>query len=227
MPYPKIALKYAKKASAARRIQRKFRSYRKKKTNFVKRTLYKLEPTKYNSFPMSQSLPSTGWTLINNITNIGYDPEAATNSGDRKSTKIKVNMACLRASLTVGTGDGLNVVRIALVRGRRSGALQLSDVAYGGASVLDAQFNQKFVDVIWDKTYKLQEQAPGSTYPKLIYLDIPSKINKLCKFEEQSAAGIVQPYNNTSYYLIGCSDSALTPHPSIRGTCRVSFKDLD
>ena len=227
MPYPKIALTYARKANSAKRIQRKFRQWKSKKnTNMVKKTLYKMEPYKYDAFTASVNLPGS-WSLISNITNIGYDPSGATNSGTRQTTKILVKNLSSRGKLTVGSGDTTNIVRIALVRGRRTGTLSLTDVGYGSGSDLDSQFNQKFVDVIWDKTYNIQETAPGAVYPPYKYLDMSTMINKICKFEEQSSAGVIQPYNNTSYYLIGCSDSTLAPHPALRLTSRVSFKQLD
>lgn len=194
--------------------------------SMVKKVLYQQEPYKYDAFT-GTAQPSTGWTLISNISNIGYDPSAATNSGLRTTTKILLKNLATRGKISVGTTDGINVVRVALVRGRRAGALNLADVAYGSGNAVDSQFNQKFVEVIYDKTFNLQETEAGAVYPPYKYFDMNTALNKIAKFEEQSAAGVIQPYNNTSYYLIACSDSLLTPHPQIRFSSRISFKELN
>lgn len=212
--------------SAATKIQRAFRARRSKNTSMVKRVMYKMEPFKYDAFSSTTSITGS-WSFINSITNISYDPAGTTNSGTRQTTKILVKNLASRGKLTPGSGDTSNVIRIALVRGRRAGALALSDIAYGAAAAVDSQFNQKFVDVIWDKTYNLQEVVAGAVYPPYKYLDHNTAINKTCKFTESAAAETVQPYNNTSYYLIACSDSTLAPHPSLRLSSRVSYKQLD
>lgn len=228
MPYNKFALKYAKRSSAARRIQRKYRSYRSNKfaRTTVKRVMYKMEPFRYAAFATSLSIPNA-WTLMNNITNISYDPNATTSSADRQTTKILVKNYSIRGKLTPGTADVTNVIRISLIRGRRSGALSMTDIQYGVGTAVNSQFNQKFVEVIWDKTYQIQETVAGAVFPPYKFLDISTQINKTCKFEESTAAETKQPYNNTSYYLIACSDSVLTPHPRLQTSSRVSFKELD
>ena len=199
------------KSAAASKIQRAFRS-RRKQSNMVKKTLYKLEPFKYDAFSSTTSVPNS-WTLVNNITNISYDPNATTSDGARSTTKILVKHLGIRGTISPATGDNTNTIRLALVRGRRAGALNLADVGYGTATDLNAQFNQKFVDVIWDKTYNVQEIAAGAVFPPYKYLDLSTSLNKTCKFEEQSSAGQIQPYNNTAVYLIACSDSAVAPNP--------------
>ncbi len=192
----------------------------------VRKVLYKQEPYKYDAFTASTTLGSS-WSIISNITNVSYDPNGTTDSGTRQTTKILCKNLSIRGKMNVATSDTTNVLRIALVRGRRAGNLNVADIAYGGAADVDAQFNQKFVDVIWDKTYNVQEIAAGAVFPSYKYLDISTMINKICKFEEQSAAGTIQPYNNSSYYLIGCSDSQVAPHPAIRLSQRLSYKQLD
>ena len=185
-----------------------------------------MEPFKYDAFSSTTAVPNS-WTLVNNITNISYDPNATTSDGARSTTKILVKHLGIRGTISVASGDGTNSIRLALVRGRRAGALNLADVGYGTATDLNAQFNQKFVDVIWDKTFQVQETLVGAVFPPYKYLDINTSINKTCKFEEQSSAGQIQPYNNTAYYLIACSDSGVAPNPSIRINLRLSYKQLD
>ncbi len=192
----------------------------------VRKVLYKQEPYKYDAFTASTTLGSS-WSIIANITNIPYDPNGTTDSGTRQTTKILCKNLSIRGKITPGSGDTTNICRIALVRGRRAGNLNVADIAYGSAADVDAQFNQKFVDVIWDKTFNVQEQAAGAVFPPYKYMDTSTMINKICKFEEQSASGTIQPYNNTSYYLIGCSDSTVAPNPGVRLSQRLSFKQLD
>lgn len=231
MPYS-IAQKKAlfrgynkRRTNASLTIQRAFRA-RKKQSTMVKRVMYKMEPYKYDAFTASTTLGSA-WSIISNITNVSYDPNGTTDSGTRQTTKILCKNLSIRGKITPATGDTTNICRLALVRGRRAGNLNVADIAYGGANDIDAQFNQKFVDVIWDKTFNVQEQAVGAVFPPYKYWDTSTMLNKICKFEEQSGAGTIQPYNNTSYYLIGCSDSSVAPNPAVRLSSRLSYKQLD
>ena len=201
----------------------------KKAKTIVRKVLYANEPYKYDAFTASNAVGNT-WTLLSNLSNIPYDVAGTTNSGTRQTTKILLKNHAMRGKIFIANDstEGSNTFRLAIVRGRRAGALNMTDIKYGTGNDIDAQFNQKFVDVVWDKTYNLQYQAEGSVYPPYKYIDINTALNKIAKFTESSTdTETSQPYNNTSYYLIACSDSNVVPHPSVRLVQRMSFKQLD
>lgn len=225
----------ARRAFAAKRIQSAFRSRRRARPRAVaraapviKRVVHSMEPYKYLNF-LDSSTIGTAWFNLANISNVPFD--TTNNSQSRACTKVLLKNLEIRGTMQPAAGDGTNFMRLALVRGRRSGALVSTDIGYHNPipvnTDLYTQFNQKYVDVIWDKTYRLQEQAAGSIYPKSIFFEKHTSINKTLKFTERETTGADQPYNNTSYYLVCCSDSAIAPHPRIAVTCRISWKDLD
>lgn len=223
--------KKSKVVNAASTIQRAFRRRKKKARTSVasvKKIVHSMEPYKYLNFVDSSSI-GTAWFVLANISNVPFD--TTNNSQSRACTKILLKALAIRGNMQPAAGDGTNFMRLALIRGRRAGDLDPTTIGYHNptpvATDLYTQFNQKYVDVIWDKTYRLQEQAAGSIYPKTTFFEKFTKINKTLKFIEREATGTDQPYNNTAYYLVCCSDSGLTPHPRISVTCRISWKDLD
>ena len=220
-----------KKSSRAIRLRPNRKSARPTKASIprtVKRVVHSMEPYKYLNF-LDSSTIGTSWFILANISNIPFD--TTNNPQSRNTTKCLLKNLAIRGTMQPASGDSTNFLRLALVRGRRTGTLSATDIGYHNPvpvnTDLYTQFNQKYVDVIWDKTYRLQEQAAGSVYPKSIFFEAFTKINKTVKFTERDTTGTDQPYNNTSYYLIACSDSSLSPHPRVAVTCRISWKDLD
>ena len=219
--YSKYHLRYRRRPT---RRPRK-RPTKKAVVSTVKSVIRNQEPYKYNMTTLNNSIPSN-WTILANLSNITFNTE---NQPDARSgTKVQLKNFALRTKLV--QFDSENIVRLALVRGRRAGDLNAADISFDPNATgddLNCPFNQRFVDVRWDKTYKLQENAPGAVYPPYQHIDINKALNSICKYEQFDTDTTVQPYNNTSWYLVGCSDSTITGHPSVRGQIRVSFKDLE
>jgi len=224
MAYNKKALKYAKR--------NKKKTYKKAATTkVVKKVLRQQEPYKYIVDSLSNSSVGTGWTNLLNISNITWSPEE--NPKYRCSTKTYIKNLCLSMKMEAATGDTTNQIRISIIRGRRSGALNLSNITYDPNSSgdnINLQFNQKYVEVLYDHTFNVQEIDTGSVYPPYRLLQKCFPINKLCKYIEApnpATTYTTQPYNQSAIYLVACSDSTLTPNPRFSGQSRISFKDLD
>lgn len=221
--YPRILRHYTARKRAATTIQRAFRSKR-YSTSKIKTVVRNMEPYKYQQ----QSLVNTiglSWSFIANLNMLPYS--ITSSSAAREGTKVFLKHLSMRYTVEVASGDTTNVIRIAIVRGRRSGLLNAGDISYhpgGETDDYNLPFNQKYVDVLWSKTIKVQEQAAGAVFPTFHYSELEKNLNKTCKYTEAGVAE--QPYNGTALYLIACSDSTLAPNPRISGRVRVSFKDL-
>lgn len=219
-----------KRNQSARKIQRAFRSYRKKRTSttrLIKRVHNNMEPYKYITNSLNGNA-GQAWSNMLNISQIPFDPSQSPHT--RQSTKCQLRGLQVSMRVGVATGDSTNSIRVAIVRGRRTGSLSMTDVSYDYLASGDnyhLPFNQKFVQVIWSKTFQVQETTAGSVYAPYREFDKFFNIKHLCKFTESTTTSTTQPYNNTSLYLICCSDSTLAPNPRITGQVRLSFKDLD
>lgn len=228
MGYNKFALKYAKGKKPTKYGWKKLTKYGKtNKAKTIRHVVQNMEPYKYITNSLSGTAGST-WTTILNLSNIPFT--TAESPHTRASIKIQLKGFQLSMRCAVASGDTTNSIRVALVRGRRAGALNNSEIAYDYLSSGDdyhLPFNQKFVEVIWSKTFQVQEQSAGSVYPIYREYEKYFKLNNICKFTESDVDVTTQPYNNTSLYLIAVSDSTVAPSPRISGQSRISYKDLD
>lgn len=221
---------YSKKMNRDSKILRaKLHKLTASKTTTAKitRVLRNQEPYKYITNSLNGNAGQE-WSNMLSISLIPFDPSESPHT--RVSTKCQIKGLQLSMRIGVATGDTTNSIRVAIVRGRRSGALNMSDISYDylvSGDDYHLPFNQKFVDVIWSKTFQTQEQSAGAVYPPYREFEKYFNLNKLTKFTERTTAGSDQPYNNTALYLICCSDSSLAPNPRITGQVRTSFKDLD
>lgn len=214
---------------ASTKIQRAWRARKSRRTSVatIKRVHNSMEPFKY----IVNSLTSTAgaaWSTILNLSNIPFT--TAQSPHTRSSTKAQLKGFQMNIRMECAAGDTTNTIRLALIRGRRSGALNNSEIAYDPNSSgddLHLAFNQKFVDVIWSKVFNVQEIQTGSVYPQYREYEKYFKLHNLCKFTESTIDVTTQPYNNTSLYLVACSDSSVAPNPRLSGQSRISFKDLD
>lgn len=227
--YARILAPFTARKNAAVKIQRAFRKKR-ATTSVVKRVLINQEPYKYNMISLNNTIPNR-WTNLANLTKIAW---SNTNKPSfRQSTKVQIKNFALRGYLTPGNGDVFNIVRLAIVRGRRAGELSMSDVSFDPNVTTDdlyLPFNQRYVDVLWSKTYSIQETTAGAVYPPFRIIDKNRKMNTTCKYEQALDSALtldVQPYNNSAYFLIAVSDSGFVNHPTLAGQLRISWKDLD
>ncbi len=220
----------ATRYKAASRIQSAYRRRRARKappTMQIKRVVQNMEPFKY----IVNSLATTAgasWSTVLNISNIPFT--TAENPHTRSSTKVQLKGFQMNMRLEVAAGDTTNTIKIALIRGRRAGTLNNNEIAYdpnASGDDIHLAFNQKFVEVIWSKTFNVQEIQTGSVYPSYREYEKYFKLNHTCKFTESTTDVTTQPYNNTSLYLIAVSDSSVSPNPRLSGQSRISYKDLD
>lgn len=221
--------KKSKVTSAANTIQRAFRQRKKPKNNTstIRKVVQNMEPFKYITNSLTTTAASS-WSTILNLSNIPFT--TAESPHTRSSTKIQLKGFQLSLRCECAAGDTTNSIRVALIRGRRAGALNNDEIAYDYLSSGDdyhLPFNQKFVDVIWTKTFQVQEIMTGGVYPQYREFEKYFKLDHTCKFTESTVDVTTQPYNNTSLYLVVCSDSAVAPNPRISGQSRISYKDLD
>lgn len=197
----------------------------------VSKVINQKEPYKYIVDSLSTSSVGTAWVKVLNISNIPWTKEE--NPHTRCSTKALIKGLALSLKMQCASGDTTNQIRVALVRGRRSGVLNMTNVSMdpnNSGDDLHLQFNQRYVDVIYDKTFNVQEIAAGAVFPNYRTINKFFKINKTSKYTEAPDPTVqwtTQPYNNTALYLIACSDSSLAPNPRFSGQSRISYKDLD
>lgn len=217
------------RSTAAKRIQRAWRG-RKTTRGVVKQVLRNQEPYKYFSQSISSlQAVNNRWTLMANLSTIPFNVDNSPNA--RTGTKIQLRTLAMR--LTLGFPDDYNNLRIALIRGRRVGTLNASDISYdpnGSNDDIHLPFNQKYVDVLFDKTYAGQAQSGGvsSALPPFKFVDINKYLGKICKYTESTTSTTgEQPYNGNAIYLYAVSDSAFASHPTMPGQIRMSFKDLE
>lgn len=90
-------------------------------------------------------------------------------------------------------------------------------------------FNPRVVDVIFDKTFELQDTEPGAVWPKCVFWNQSLSIDKTLKYPMANADVAQNTINTHNYYMACWSDSAsvLGAHPSLNYTFKLSFKDLN
>ncbi len=142
MPFKYSSHGFKKRLYASKKYRARLRSYRRGK-RLVQRTITQGEPYKYHNINLSNSM-DTSWSIIANLTNVPFNSDDTTQK--RQSTKIKVKNLAMNFRITPALGDDVNIVRLAIVRGRRSGALSADDIAYDPNATGDdlyLQFDQK------------------------------------------------------------------------------------
>lgn len=225
---------------AASRIQSRFRGNRSRykmrnkrsaaPVRRVQRIVRNMDPYKYVVSSLAQAIP-LAWTVMYNASNVQW-AEAIT-PDSRTSTKIQLKGLSLSGHIAPSTTDATNIIRLALIRGRRAGALNAANIAFDpntSGDDIHLQFNQRFVDVLWSKKFNLQNTTAGAVFSPYKEYDKYFKMSTICKYQEAptgAATFSVQPYNNSAIYLVACSNSSAISLPRLTGQCRLSFKDLD
>lgn len=185
MPFRPYSLTSKKKqgfrqAVAAKRIQRAFRSRRKRFNRKVKTVIVSQEPYKFHI--MTTLLPTTdteGPVAVNtdvtqllDISNIPFNTQTLPHQ--RNSTKLMAKNLRLIMTLKANT-DAFSRIRLLLIRSKRTNndtgttgyincpdtpnlfrfAPPLSGAGQIPALAINAFPNSKFADVVWDKTFTL------------------------------------------------------------------------
>lgn len=276
MPYNNKSNRAIQRYRAASRIQRAFRARRKLRNNRsfagrVRTVIHNSEPYKYlikttEDATGAENPIQVGQTVTNllAVNDIPFNTENIQQC--RQSTKVLMKSLRLKLKIQANT-DEYARVRLLLVRSKRSNnsALPASgfenmptdancfrrdDVSTFPNLGINCFPNQRYLDVVWDKTYQLgtfgakveDTAAPAGPYPLKVAGNSPFhstievekywKLNKTCKFNAiaSPAAGqqyAISPYNNMSYFLVAVTGSSATPHPQVYASMSLSFKDLD
>lgn len=233
--------RYARRSTAASKIQSAWRrkKYRKdfvKTKTDVKKIVQRMEQMSYDQYNISPALSSSP-SILTNFTNFTFKNET-NNPPDRddltQRTTQKVFLSTIRIAGQMNVSDATNRLRLCVFRAKRSNqnanpiAAQdcFNDVGNPGGSWLNAPINYRNVDCLWDTQFNVQEQAAGAVWPPYKVLKKVFTLKKNLKFNLNDLDNSDFPVNNYTYFLVGMSDSAITPHPSGRLQITVSFKNI-
>lgn len=233
--------RYTRRTNAASLIQRKYRKHRRdrvKTASTVKKIVRNMEQMSYQQYNITPSISTTP-SILTNFTNITYKNET-NNPPDRdgltQRTTQKVFLSSIRLSGHISYSDDNNRVRLMMCRAKRSDqtanpyaadATQVfNDVDTPGGSWLYAPVNYRTVQVLWDWSFSLQEQQAGSVHPPDKYFKKVFVLKKNLRYNLKETDNSDFPVNDYTYFLVGVSDSSITPHPAGRIQCTVSFKNV-
>jgi len=228
---------YAKKYgdTAAQKIQRHWRKRRVdriKTKSDVRKAVQSTAPSRAELRSGTASITTTP-SILESFSDIEYNEDGITNPQSRQSLKISVGSIRMKGDLVVG--DDTNIVRLMLVRSKNqsNAAFAPADIFFnnnGAAAVAAylAQVNTRNVDVLWDKTYMLQDSdssTPG-VRPSFYFIDEKFNIRNTWTYNQIANASTQLPRNMKEYYLVAVSDSSVLPNPSLRYQSCTWFKNL-
>lgn len=224
-----------KKYRAASKLQALFRGRRaRKKTTAAKlkklarKVNQDIEHRWADNSNFNFQIPSAGGDVIDLGTElIATTPTVPNGTDDRLGKKITLKKLYVKGQITVA--DSRNMCRILLVKATSLNQIIIaSDILQGNSvnnqpsiySPYKKESRIKF-KVLFDKIYKLQEQAAGSVYPKLLNVDFSWKFK----------SGMTITYNvDTNSYpiyqdikIVCISDSTQVAHPRFAGFKRLSW----
>ena len=232
----------AKRKAAGRTIWANWRRYKLKKRKDtiksqkdVKRVLNNMEQMSYDQYNVSPSLSSTP-SIITNFTNLTYKNEQ-NNPADRdeltQRTTQKIFLSTIRIQGQVNVSDATNRVRLCMFRAKRSNQTAnpitatdcFNDVGNPGGSYLNAPINYRNVQCLWDQEFNLQETTAGAIWAPYKVIKKVWEFKKNLKYNLNTDDNTDFPLSDHTYFLVGLSDSAITPHVSGRLQVTVSFKN--
>lgn len=219
-------------SSVVRRSLRRRAPDKIKTAGDVRRAVQSTAPSRAKMDSISQSITSTVSNMLS-ISAISFNEDSSVFDA-RQS--LKISLGSFRFKGTVVVGDATNLVRLLIVRSKNqtNAAFDPTSAFYsnpGGAvpQAVAAQINTRNVEVLWDKTYFMQDStaAAPAVRPAAFFIDANVRIGKTIKYNQVGNAITVQPRNMSEYYMIGVSDSGVLPNPSVRLECLTWFKNVD
>lgn len=219
---------------AAKKIQDRFRKYRRrrgrlqKQITVLRRKVYKITEHRWqDKYNYSDSFGAGGLIKKVGLELIALQPSSANLQDNRLGNKITLQSIYLKGQIAVG--DVRNFCRIGLVRVLNlAQAVNIDDILQPQfGSVLPTIYSPYRKDspikfkILHDKFYKTQQQAAGSTYPSVVNFDLSYKWKKglTVTYLQDTASDPI--YN--SIFLFAISDSTGIPHPSFRSFKRLSW----
>lgn len=202
----------------------------------VKKVIRNSEQMSYDQYNVSLSLSATP-SIITNFTNFTFKNEQ-NNPPDRdeltQRTTQKVFLSTIRVMGSVNVSDATNRVRLCLFRAKRSAQTAnpisadecFNDVGAPGGTYLNAPINYRLVDCLWDKQFNLQETTAGAIWAPYKVVKKVLTLKKNLKYNLNDADNTDFPVNDYTYFMVGLSDSSITPHVSGRLQVTCSFKNI-
>jgi len=198
----------------------------------VRRAVQQTAPSRAKLTALAFSTTTTPEMKLS-ISRIEFN-EDSSDFATRQSTKITVGSLRIKGTLVVG--DASNLVRMLIVRSKNqtNAAFNPQDCFYNnpGAPAIPsvlAQINTRNVDVVYDKTWNMQDSTaavPG-VRPSNYFIDENIPIRKTMTYNQTGSAVASLPRNMTEYYMVCVSDSTIAPNPSFRLQCCTWFKNVD
>lgn len=155
--------------------------------------------------------------------------------------KIEMGSFRFKAELSVAesmiASDESNVVRLMIVRQKNYVESALFDppsCLYNDGQTtplsIYAQPNTRYCEVLWDKTYQLQQNTNGGRYPTRpfsFFIDEVVMLKKKVTYKPVADGQSPLPRDHNHFYFIGMSDSSVAPHPRIEGSSVTWFKNIE
>lgn len=214
---------------AARRIQRRFRRYRRNNTKYqlkkLKRVVYQdIEHRWADDINFTFTIPGNGGAIVNLGLELIHQDDG---TSDRTGNKITLKKLYFKGQVI--TADSHNFFRCILANISTLGQIIIpSDILQPDTGTNNPTIYSPYrkesrikYKILFDKTYKTQEQAAGAVYPFLINVDFSYN------WKAGQTITYNQPGNSSPIYwypvLIVISDSQIVTHPTFRGAKRISW----
>jgi len=224
------------KRHAARKIQSAWRKRKQKdkiKTvSDVRKAVQSTAPSRAYLGDTSSSI-TTAPVVLQSFSNIPFSDDQ---SDFQSRNALKISVGSIRGRGNIVVGDSTNFVRLLLVRSKNqtNAAFDPLSVFFtnGGAVVPPyhlAQINTRNVEVLWDRTYTLQDstEADPAVIPPVKFLEFNTPIRNTWTYNAVASGTTIAPRNMKEYYLVAVSDSSILPNPSVRFQFCTWYKNVD
>lgn len=244
-----VKSRYARR-SAASKIQKAWRCRQWKKkyrgrdqiktAGDVRRAVQKSAPSRGVVNRISQTFSTSPVGVLDCLSEITFSTD---DSRQDRRQSMKITMGSFRVRGEVAVADSLvasdasNLVRLMVVRQKnfiQAATFDPSLCFYndGQSTPLSvyAQVNTRYCEVLWDKTYNLENNTNGDRYPtrpRMVFIDENIPIKKKITYRPMLDGQSELPRDQNHYYFIGVSDSSITPHPSLNGASVTWFKNIE
>lgn len=239
-----------RRASAASKIQRAWRCSKWKKkyrgrdqiktVGDVRRAVQKTAPSRGKVVRLSQTFSTNAVAVVDCLSGITFSDSDA-RQDRRQSMKIEMGSFRFKGELSVAenlvTSDETNIVRLMLVRQKNyveAATFDPPSCLYNDGLTtplsIYAQPNTRYCEVLWDKTYQMQNNTNGDRYPtrpRSFFIDENIPIRKKITYKPVADGQTPLPRDHNHFYLIGMSDSSVAPNPALEGSGVIWFKNIE
>lgn len=206
----------------------------------VRKAVQKTAPSRGVVNRISQTFSQNPVGVIDCITQIAFS-DSDGRQDRRQSMKISLGSFRFKAELAIAESlvslDETNIIRLMFVRQKDYVPGNLFDPSLcfyndGITTPLNiyAQPDTRYCEVLWDRTFNLQNNTNGGRYPvrsRTLFLDETIPLRKKVTYAPATDGQDPLPRDNHHYYFIGVSDSSIAPHPSLEGASVTWFKNIE